>query len=209
MQLPGADEHIVEAARKVGTPIRAMPPSSRRSIDLPTVVCLSVRPTSSLPRCESDPSRAGGSLLTDRLSSERRSRSMSGLRSKHTGIELAVQTGRPWHGGLALQEECPPTSRVPETSSSPGRKWWCSWMATSGTAGTCVAKCHRVCSTYCDEKIEARRRLPIPGTRSSCQKWDGLSLRVCGHEVLENVEGVADRIEELVRSSAPSATTKR
>ena len=134
--------------------------------------------------------------MADRLSPERRSRLMSRVRSKDTGIELAVR--RAVHArGLRYRKNVPTLPGTPDLVFS-GPKvavfvdgdFWHGWEFAS--------KRHKLPSYWVD-KIEANRQRDVRNT-AELRELGWLVLRFWGHEVLEDVELVADRIEESVRS---------
>ena len=133
--------------------------------------------------------------MPDRLTPERRSRLMSRVRSKDTGIELAVR--RAVHArGLRYRKNVRRLPGTPDLVFS-GPKvaifvdgdFWHGWDFASK---------RQKLPRYWVDKIDANRRRDIRNT-AELQESGWLVLRFWGHEVLQDVEAVADQIEESVR----------
>lgn len=126
---------------------------------------------------------------------------MSRVRSKDTGIELAVR--RTVHArGLRFRKN---VRRLPGTPDLvfPGPKvvvfvdgdFWHGWN---------FDKSRHKLPNYWVEKIEGNMRRDKKNS-TALQEMGCLVLRVWGHEVLDDVELVADRIEVAVRSRVVSS----
>ena len=137
--------------------------------------------------------------MVDRLTPQERSRLMSRVGSKDTGIEVAVR--RTVHArGLRYRKNDRRLPGTPDITFS-GPKvavfvdgdFWHGWDFENK---------RRKLPAYWVEKIEAnQRRDRKSSTELTEMGW--LVIRVWGHEVLDDVEAVADRIESAVRVRTP------
>lgn len=136
--------------------------------------------------------------MPDRLTPEQRSRLMARVRSKDTGIEVAVR--RAVHArGLRFRKHVRNLPGTPDLVFAGPRvvvfvdgDFWHGWRFP--------AWCHTL-SPYWAEKIEINRRRDKRNfAKLRRQGWK--VLRVWGHEVLADVGQVADRIEDVIRDRA-------
>ena len=137
--------------------------------------------------------------MADRLTPERRSRLMSRVRSRDTGIEMAVR--RAVHArGLRYRthvRSLPGTPDLvfagPKVAVFVDGDFWHGWRFPAW---------QHTLSPYWVEKIAVNRRRDRRNfARLRRRGW--LVLRVWGHEVLADVESVADRIESAVCARTP------
>ena len=137
--------------------------------------------------------------MADRLTPERRSRLMSRVRSRDTGIEMAVR--RAVHArGLRYRthvRSLPGTPDLvfagPKVAVFVDGDFWHGWRFPAW---------RHTLSPYWVEKIAANRRRDRRNfARLRRRGW--LVLRVWGHEVFADAEKVADRIENAVRARTP------
>ncbi|MXW23873.1 MAG: very short patch repair endonuclease [Chloroflexi bacterium] len=132
----------------------------------------------------------------DRLTPEQRRRAMTNVRSKDTGIEVAVRSAL--HArGLRFRKHVRHLPGTPDIVFSRARvavfvdgDFWHGWRFPTWR--------HKL-STYWDAKIERNRRRDRRNfARLRRQGW--LVVRVWEHDVLADVDRVADRIENAVRA---------
>ena len=144
--------------------------------------------------------------MPDRLTPEQRSRLMARVPSRDTGIEIAVR--RAVHArGLRFRKHAKGLPGTPDLVF-PGPKvavfvdgdFWHGWRFPAW---------RHTLTPYWAEKIETNRRRDRRNfARLRRRGWR--VLRVWGHDVLADAEGVADRIEAAVRERyQSSASTKR
>ena len=139
--------------------------------------------------------------MPDRLTPQQRSRLMASVRSKDTGLELAVR--RAVHArGLRYRKHVRALPGTPDIVFPDPRvavfvdgDFWHGWRFPAWR--------HKL-APYWAEKIEGNRRRDRRNfARLRRQGW--LVLRVWGHQVLADVEQVADRIESAVRARAANS----
>lgn len=137
--------------------------------------------------------------MADRLTPERRSRLMSRVRSRNTGIEMAVR--RAVHArGLRYRTHVRSLPGTPDLVFAGPRvavfvdgDFWHGWRFPAW---------RHTLSPYWVEKIAANRRRDRRNF-ARLRRRDWLVLRVWGHEVFADAESVADRIESAVRARTP------
>lgn len=137
--------------------------------------------------------------MADRLTPERRSRLMSRVRSRDTGIEMAVR--RAVHArGLRYRthvRSLPGTPDLvfagPKVAVFVDGDFWHGWRLPAW---------RHTLSPYWAGKIEGNRRRDRRNfARLRRRGW--LVLRVWGHDVFADAGKVADRIESAVRARTP------
>lgn len=137
--------------------------------------------------------------MADRLTPERRSRLMSRVRSRDTGIEMAVR--RAVHArGLRYRthvRSLPGTPDLvfagPKVAVFVDGDFWHGWRFPAW---------RHTLSPYWAGKIEGNRRRDRRNfARLRRRGW--LVLRVWGHDVFADTGKVADRIESAVRARTP------
>ena len=144
--------------------------------------------------------------MPDRLTPDQRSRVMARVRNKDTGIEIAVR--RALHAvGLRFRKHARWLPGTPDIVF-PRQKvtvfvdgdFWHGWQFPKWR--------HKLTPRWAQKIDGNRRRDRRNFARLRRQGW--LVLRVWEHDVLSDLEGVADRIEKAVRrrsAGADSTTT--
>ena len=137
--------------------------------------------------------------MVDRLTPQERSRLMSRVGSKDTGIEVAVRKTVHARGMRYRKNDrrLPGTPDItfsgPKVAVFVDGDFWHGWDFENK---------RRKLPAYWIDKIEANQRRDRRNS-TELREMGWLVIRVWGHEVLDDVEAVADRIESVVRARTP------